>query len=46
MNVKIVQILFAPSNATWQEMLLGLGSDGVVYVNKDGEWKRYLKGIE
>ncbi len=36
--MKIIQILIAPDNSTWQNTLLGLGDDGVVYAAENNEW--------
>ncbi len=38
-NVQIVQILFAREDSRWQGRLLGLGDDGVVYMDECGEWE-------
>jgi hypothetical protein len=37
--MKVIQILFAPQNNTWQGKLLGLGDDGVVYFDNNGKWE-------
>ena len=42
-KVKIVQILVAPNNSEYQGIMLGLGSDGVVYrADSDNKWHIYL----
>ena len=41
-SAKIVQLLIAPNDATWQGVLLGLGSDGVTYHCKTGHWEPYI----
>ena len=42
--MKIVQILVAPENSTYQGCILGLGDDGVVYVCAKSEsvWSEYI----
>jgi len=45
--MKIIQILVAPENSTYQGCILGLGDDGVVYVCGKGEavWSVYIPTI-
>lgn len=43
---KIVQILMAPNNSTWQGALFGLGSDGIVYVQNIRNEKDELTGLQ
>jgi hypothetical protein len=45
MKPRIIQILVAPENSTYQGCVLGLGSDGIVYVCPKGvsEWRVYIK---
>lgn len=42
--MRIIQILVAPENSTYQGCILGLGDDGVVYAcPKSGdEWTVYI----
>lgn len=43
---KIIQILFAPNNSTYQGAFLGLGSDGVVYFcSDDGKWVKFIGAL-
>jgi uncharacterized protein YihD (DUF1040 family) len=39
-DLKIIQIVPCPNDATWQGTLFGLGSDGVIYEAKmkDSKW--------
>ena len=39
---KIVQILIAPNDSTWQGAFLGLGDDGVTYNCPKGRWEPYV----
>jgi len=39
---RIVQLLIAPQDATWQNRLLGLGSDGVTYAEDKGFWEPFV----
>lgn len=40
---RIVQLLFAPNDATWQGVLLGLSDNGETFVCDDkGLWKPYI----
>lgn len=40
---RIVQLLMSPQDATWQNRLLGLGSDGVTYeLSPDGFWEPFI----
>lgn len=40
---KIVQILIAPNDSTWQGRMMGLDSNGAVYsVNPDGKWEPFV----
>ena len=40
---RIVQLLMTPQDATWQNRLLGLGSDGVTYsVSHKGFWEPFV----
>ena len=40
---RIVQLLMTPQDATWQNRLIGLGSDGVTYsVNYKGFWEPFV----
>ena len=40
---RIVQLLMTPQDATWQNRLIGLGSDGVTYsVNHKGFWEPFV----
>ena len=45
-NVKIIQIIATENSNMWQGCLLGLGDDGVVYIesyrNKEVSWNVYL----
>lgn len=43
-KVKIVQILVAPEDSTYQGCILGLGDDGIVYVCPKGDacWTAYI----
>jgi len=41
-SAKIVQILIAPNDSTWQGVMLGLGDDGVTYHCKTGHWEPYI----
>jgi hypothetical protein len=45
--MKIIQILIAPENSTYQGCILGLGDDGVVYVcqKSDAEWRIYIPAV-
>jgi len=43
---KIIQILIAPNDATWQGILLGLGDDGVTYqVGTGTKWEPMIPTI-
>ena len=43
LKVKIVQVIIAPDNSAYQGVLLGLGSDGVIYhANNDSRWHVYF----
>ena len=43
---RIIQVLVAPNDATWQGALLGLGSDGVTYVcGASGRWENYIPAL-
>lgn len=44
--VKIIQILIAPNDSSWQGMLLGLGNDGVTYREVDGVWVEFIPKLE
>ena len=37
-SLKIIQIMIAPNDATWQGVLLGLGDDGNVYAAGGCGW--------
>lgn len=40
---QIIQLLMTPNDATWQGVLIGLGSDGVTYVcGPSGRWETYI----
>ena len=40
---RIVQLLMTPQDATWQNRLIGLGSDGVTYsVSHKGFWEPFV----
>ena len=42
-KMKIVQLLIAPENSAYQGVMLGLGSDGVVYyADNDNKWHKYF----
>ena len=41
-DVKIVQILIAPDNSTWQGKMLGLGNDGIVYSAENDGWAEFM----
>ena len=42
-KIKIVQMIVTPNNSEYQGILLGLGSDGVVYrTDSDNKWHIYL----
>lgn len=45
--MKIIQILVAPENSTYQGSILGLGDDGVVYfcAKADTFWQVYIPAI-
>lgn len=42
-SLKIVQILIAPNDSTWQGALLGLGEDGHVYEAGGTGWEPYFE---
>ena len=45
-KVKIIQIMGMPGDATWQGRTLGLGDDGVVYMDEHSNgsgWVTYIK---
>jgi hypothetical protein len=43
---KIIQILIAPNDSTWQGILLGLGDDGITYQVETGtKWKQMIPNI-
>lgn len=43
---RIIQILVAPNDATWQGMLLGLGDDGITYmVGSKNMWEPMIRPI-
>ena len=43
---KIIQILITPDNALWQNVLIGLGDDGVVYeVSDHTRWRPMVPPI-
>ena len=45
-NTKIVQLLIAPNDETWQGVILGLGDDGVTYsVGQSGKWESYIPPV-
>lgn len=44
--MKIIQILMALNNITWQGKLLGLGDDGNVYYREDCKWRLLAKSDE
>jgi hypothetical protein len=40
---RIVQLLMTPQDQTWQNRMIGLGSDGVTYsVNHKGFWEPFV----
>ncbi len=42
-NLKIVQIVIGPNDRAYQNSLLGLGSDGVIYrADNDNKWHVYF----
>ncbi len=45
-EIKIIQIMAMPNDQCWQGHVLGLGSDGVVYINShdrgDESWHVYM----
>jgi hypothetical protein len=43
-SLKIIQIMIAPNDATWQGVLLGLGDDGNVYAAGGCGWEPYFEG--
>jgi len=43
---KIIQILIAPNDSTWQGILLGLGDDGITYrVGTGTRWEPMIPDI-
>ena len=43
---KIIQILIAPNDSTWQGILLGLGDDGITYqVGTGAKWEPMIPPI-
>lgn len=44
---KITQLLKMPDNSTWQGVLLGLDSTGVVHeLDNDGKWKPFIEPLK
>ena len=44
---KIIQLLMTPQDSTWQNSLLGLGSDGVTYrLNSNGFWEAFVPPLD
>tara|TARA_R110000772_G_scaffold51939_2_gene119203 strand:- start:583 stop:1053 length:471 start_codon:yes stop_codon:yes gene_type:complete len=44
---KIIQILIAPNDSTWQGILLGLGDDGITYkVGLGTDWEPMIDNIK
>lgn len=42
-ELKIVQIIICPNDYTYQNALLGLGSDGAIYkAESDNRWHKYF----
>ena len=41
MSVKIIQFQATPNDEYYQGITLGLGDDGVMYVNNGQEWEVY-----
>jgi len=43
---KIIQILIAPNDSTWQGILLGLGDDGITYqVGTGTKWEPMIRHL-
>jgi hypothetical protein len=42
---KIIQIMFAPNNSTWQGVLLGLSSTGETYYEENGRWEKFIQNV-
>lgn len=46
MKLKIIQILFAPNNADWQGVLLGLCENGKTYrLDRKNGWVEYIDQV-
>ena len=41
-DVKIIQMMGMPNDQCWQGHILGLGSDGIVYIDDGCEWVVYM----
>lgn len=41
-NVKIIQFKAMDNDPTWQACILGLGDDGVVYINGANGWEAHI----